>query len=59
MSALGPTKSLLDWVSESLAEVMQPEREADQSPSCSAEVKNESGYICTSINLGVGIAQSV
>jgi hypothetical protein len=41
---------------KSFAEIKQPKREADQSPSCSAEGKKASRYICPSKNLGVGIA---
>jgi hypothetical protein len=38
--ALGPTQPPIQWVPGALSEVKRPEREADRSPSSSAEVKN-------------------
>jgi hypothetical protein len=48
-TALGPTQPHNQWVPEALSlGVKRPRREADHSPSFSAEVKNEWSYTFTS-----------
>jgi hypothetical protein len=49
---LEPIQTPIRWVPSALSPgVKQPEREADHSPSSSAEVKNACSYISTSICL--------
>jgi hypothetical protein len=47
-TALEPTQPPIQWVSDALSlEVKRPGREADHTPSSSAEVKNVCSYIST------------